>query len=104
MSDVKTFLRGLDDAIQRGTPESRIRALRHTTDLMMAGRYSEGEIWTFGEVIGRLADEIEVAARAELARQLADFGNAPAKIIKKLAFDTATKVAGPVLQAPARLE
>src|SRR6202795_1242428 len=104
MSDVKTFLRGLDDAIQRGTPESRMRALRHTTDLMMAGRYSEDEIWTFGEVIGRLADEIEVAARAELARQLADFDNAPANIINKLAFDDDIEVAGPVLQGSERLE
>ena len=104
MSDVKTFLSGLDDAIQRGTPESRMRALRHTTDLMMAGRYSEDEIWTFGEVIGRLADEIEVAARAELARQLADFGNAPANIINKLAFDDDIEVAGPVLQGSERLE
>ena len=104
MSDVKTFLSGLDDAIQRGTPESRMRALRHTTDLMMAGRYSEDEIWTFGEVIGRLADEIEVAARAELARQLADFDNAPANIINKLAFDDDIEVAGPVLQGSERLE
>jgi uncharacterized protein (DUF2336 family) len=104
MSDVKTFLRGLDDAIQRGTPQSRMRALRHTTDLMMAGRYSEDEIWTFGEVIGRLADEIEVAARAELARQLANFNNAPANIINKLAFDDDIEVAGPVLQDSERLE
>jgi uncharacterized protein (DUF2336 family) len=104
MSDVKTFLTGLDDAIQRGTPESRMRALRHTTDLMMAGRYSDDEIWTFGEVIGRLADEIEVAARAELARQLADFDNAPANIINKLAFDDDIEVAGPVLQGSERLE
>jgi uncharacterized protein (DUF2336 family) len=81
-----------------------MRALRHTTDLMMAGRYSEDEIWTFGEVIGRLADEIEVAARAELARQLADFDNAPANIIHKLAFDDDIEVAGPVLQDSERLE
>ena len=30
----------------------------------MVGRYTEEEIWTFGEVIGRLADVIEIAARA----------------------------------------
>ena len=63
MTREKSFLRDLDEAVQRGTDESRTRALWHTTDLMIAGRYSEDEIWTFGEVIGRLADEIEIAAR-----------------------------------------
>src|SRR5437879_6123293 len=104
MSEVKTFLRGLDDAIQRGTAESRMRALWHTTDLMIAGRYSDDEIWTFGEVIGRLADEIEVAARAQLARRLASFDRAPANIIHKLAFDDSIDVVGPVLQESERLE
>jgi uncharacterized protein (DUF2336 family) len=87
MPEVKSFLRDLDDAVLRGTAESRTRALWHTTDLLIAGRYSDEEIWTFGEVIGRLADEIEVAARAQLARRLADFDKAPVNIIHKLAFD-----------------
>ena len=99
-----SFLRDLDEAVSRGTPESRTRALWHTTDLMIAGRFSEDEIWTFGEVIGRLADEIEVAARAQLARRLARFDNAPVNIIHKLAFDDAIEVAGPILQESERLE
>src|SRR5437899_6475568 len=98
MTEVKSFLSDLDDAVARGTPESRIRALWHTTDLMIAGRYSDDEIWTFGEVIGRLADEIEVAARAQLARRLASFDRAPVNIIHKLAFDDEIEVAGPILQ------
>jgi uncharacterized protein (DUF2336 family) len=104
MSKVKSFLEGLDDAVLRGTPESRKRALQHTTDLLMAGRYSDDEIWTFGEVIGRLADEIEVAARAQLARRLARFDKAPVNIIHKLAFDDSIDVAGPILQESERLE
>jgi uncharacterized protein (DUF2336 family) len=104
MSQEKSFLQGLDDAVQRGTPESRMRALQHTTDLLIAGRYSDDEIWTFGEVIGRLADEIEVAARAQLARRLARFDKAPVNIIHKLAFDDSIDVAGPVLQESERLE
>ena len=93
----KSFLSDLDLAVSRGTAESRMRALWHTTDLMMTGRYSEDEIWTFGEVIGRLADEIEVAARAQLARRLARFDKAPVNIIHKLAFDDSIDVAGPIL-------
>jgi Uncharacterised protein conserved in bacteria (DUF2336) len=104
MSETKWFLRELNDAISRGTAESRLRALWHTTDLMIAGRYSDDEIWTFGEVIGRLADEIEVAARSQLARRLADFDRAPVNIIHKLAFDDEIEVAGPILRDSERLE
>src|ERR1035438_1337237 len=100
MSETKWFLRELNDAILRGTSESRMKALRHTTDLMIAGRYSDDEIWTFGEVIGRLADEIEVAARAQLAKRLARFDRAPVNIIHKLAFDDSIEVAGPIPREP----
>ena len=104
MSGAKSFLKDLDHAMSRGTAESRMRALWHTTDLMITGRYSEDEIWTFGEVIGRLADEIEVAARAQLARRLARFDKAPVNIIHKLAFDDSIEVAGPILQESENLE
>src|SRR3954454_3635483 len=104
MSELNSFLRELDEAVSRGTPESRMRALWHTTDLMIAGRYSDDEIWTFGAVVGRLADEIEVAARAQLARRLARFDRAPVNIIHKLAFDDEIEVAGPVLRDSERLE
>src|ERR1700724_4032171 len=104
MGKIKGFLRDLDEAVLRGTAESRLRALWHTTDLMITGRYSDEEIWTFGEVIGRLADEIEVAARAQLARRLASFEDAPVNIIHKLAFDDSIEVAGPVLRQSGRLE
>jgi uncharacterized protein (DUF2336 family) len=104
MGTVKSFLEDLDEAILRGTAESRTRALWHTTDLMMTGSYSEDEIWTFGEVIGRIADEIEVAARAQLAKRLARVDNAPVNIIHKLAFDDEIEVAAPILQESKRLE
>ncbi len=104
MSAAKSFLKDLDHAVSRGTAESRMRALWHTTDLMITGRYSEDEIWTFGEVIGRLADEIEVAARAQLARRLARFDKAPVNIIHKLAFDDSIDVAGPILRGSEKLE
>jgi Uncharacterised protein conserved in bacteria (DUF2336) len=98
MSEAGSFLRDLDDVMSRGTAESRERALWHATDLLLAGRYRNEEVDVFGEVIGRLADEIEVAARAQLAEQLARLDNAPANIIRKLAFDDAIEVAGPVLR------
>src|SRR6266480_5753410 len=104
MTEVKSFLSDLDDAVARGTAESRKRALWHATDLLIAGRYSDEEIWTFGEVIGRLADQIEVAARAQLARRLAPLDYAPLNIIHRLAFDDSIEVAGPVLRESKRLD
>jgi uncharacterized protein (DUF2336 family) len=104
MTEIKTFLQDLDDAVLLGTAESRTRALWHATDLLIAGRYSDDEIWTLGEVIGRLSDAIEVAARAQLAKRLADFDKAPVNIIHKLAFDDSIDVAGPVLRDSERLE
>jgi uncharacterized protein (DUF2336 family) len=103
-NEEKTFLQSLNEAITRGTPESRARALWRTTDVMIAGRFSDDEIWTFGEVVTRLADEIEVAARAQLAERLARFDRAPVNIIHKLAFDDAIEVAGPVLRESKQLE
>ena len=103
-SDSKSFLDDLEEAVARGTPESRARALWHTTDLMIAGGFSEDEIWTFGEVVSRLAEEIEVAARSQLSQRLARFDQAPVNIIHKLAFDDAIEVAGPVLRESKQLE
>jgi uncharacterized protein (DUF2336 family) len=104
MSEMHSFLRDLDDAIARGTAESRTRALWHATDLLLTGRFSDDEIWTFGEVIGRLADEIEVAVRVQLADHLASFDKAPTNIIHKLAFDDSIEVAGPVLRESRQLD
>jgi uncharacterized protein (DUF2336 family) len=104
MTKADPFLSELDAVVSRGTPESRARALWHTTDLMMAGHYSEEEIWTFGAVIGRLADEIEVTARARLAKRLARFNDAPANVLHKLAFDDSINVAAPILLESERLE
>jgi Uncharacterised protein conserved in bacteria (DUF2336) len=102
--DSRSFLQELDDAIAKGSAESRLRALWHATDLLIAGRYSDSEIWIFGEVIGRLAEEIEVVARAQLAKRLAHTDNAPKSIVRKLGFDDSIDVAGPVLQHSERLD
>ncbi|MGC2775042.1 MAG: DUF2336 domain-containing protein [Bradyrhizobium sp.] len=104
MNETRSVLRDLEEAIARGTADSRERALWHATDLLIAGRYCEEEIATFGEVIGRLADEIETEARAKLADRLARIEYAPASVIRKLAFDDEIWVAGPVLRESERLD
>jgi uncharacterized protein (DUF2336 family) len=104
MIETGSFLQELEEAVSRGSAESRLRALWHATDLLIAGRYTEDEIWIFGEVIGRLADGIEVAARAQLSKRLVRTDNASINIVKKLAFDNSIDVAGPMLQHSARLD
>ena len=104
MSDATSLLQELDDAIVKGSADSRERALWHATDLLIAGRYSDNEIWIFGEVIGKLAEEIEVVARARLAERLARTNNAPTNVIRRLAFDDLIAVAGPVLRHSEKLD
>ncbi|MBR0846280.1 DUF2336 domain-containing protein [Bradyrhizobium diazoefficiens] len=104
MDGAKSLLQDLDDAIARGTDESRARALWHATDILITGRYSDDEISTFGEVIGRLADEIEVAARAQLSEVMAACDHAPLNVIEKLALDDEIEVAGPVLRESNRID
>ena len=104
MAEVAHALQDLNDVIGRGTAESRTKALWHATDVLVEGEFSEEQIRIFGEVIARLADEIEEAARAELSRRLAHSSNAPVKVVQMLAFDDSIEVAGPVLQFSPRLD
>ena len=63
MSLTKSHLQDLDEAISRGTPESRERALWHATDLLIAGHYSEQEVLTFGKVICPFTVNLDVSIR-----------------------------------------
>ena len=80
--------------------------LRRVTDLFIVGanRYSDEEIAAFDDIIGRLAVEIEISARALLAVRLAPIANAPPKTIRALAFDDFIEVARPILIQSERLD
>src|SRR5258708_16036235 len=95
MTEQKSFLAELEDAVSRGTAESCLQALWHATDILIAGRYSEEQIWTFGEIIGRLAEDIEIAARVRLSNKLAPTPNPPIPVIKKLPFSHPIHIAAP---------
>jgi hypothetical protein len=102
MNGSTSLLQELDESISRGCGESRLRALWHATDVLLAGQYSEDQIWMFGQVIERLALELEVVARAQLARRLANSKNAPINCVKKLAYDNSIYVAEPILRQSER--
>ena len=63
MAAPKLSLADLEDAVSKGTAEGCLRALWHATDILVSGTYSEEQIWTFGEIMARLAEEIELGAR-----------------------------------------
>jgi uncharacterized protein (DUF2336 family) len=104
MAEAPSFLIDLEEAVSRGNPESCLQALWHATDVLIAGTYSEDQIWTFGEIIGRLAQGIETAARARLAGKLASSSNAPYGLTRELACDDSIDVAGPILSRSERLD
>ncbi len=89
----------LNEAVATGGDSERKRILERLADLFAAGSrgYSSEQIALFDEVLQKLCADIEVKARARLARRLAQIDNAPTKLIRSLAFDDAIAVAEPVL-------
>jgi uncharacterized protein (DUF2336 family) len=101
----RSLIAEIENAISSGSSDKRVQTLRRVTDLFMvsANDYSDAQVDVFDDVISRLADKIEVKARAELALRLAPVGNAPAMTVRTLARDEAIEVAGPVLTQSPRL-
>ena len=97
------LIKELELALSSGTADRRRAALAYTTDLLVAGRYNDDEVWMFGEIIGLLASEIEASARAHLSQRLAHFSRAPTNIVDRLACDDAIDVARPMLQHSDRI-
>ena len=104
MDGTASLLQEIEESITRGSDESLLRALWHTTDVLITGQYSENQIWVFGQVIERLARDLEVVARAQLARQLAFADNAPVNCVNRLAADKSIVVAEPVLRHSKRVD
>src|SRR4029079_14178131 len=96
----------LDQAIAGRSIQSRASSLQDITRLFVgqAANFNDEQIALFGDVITRLAAEIEIDARIELAKALAPIPNTPPAVIRRLAFDDAIEVAGPVLVQSERLD
>lgn len=77
----------------------QVKALARITDLFAAGsgNYSRDQIDLFDNVFKALVEVIERKTRAKLARHIAISSDAPAPLVRVLAFDDEIAVAGPVL-------
>jgi uncharacterized protein (DUF2336 family) len=84
----------------------RAEILRRVTDLFVShsGTYSEAQIALFDDVMSRLLEHIERAARAKFGSRLARLPDAPRGAISQLARDPEIEVAGPVLTHSERLD
>jgi uncharacterized protein (DUF2336 family) len=105
MSDFSSLIQELDVAIASGTPKKKLKLLTAITDLFVAGsgRYSAEQVSLFDEVLLPLSAAIEEKARAKLSQRLASIDNAPARVVRSLAFDDSIEVAGPVLRSSNQL-
>ena len=105
MSAALPLFAELEDAMSGSSSERRTDVLRQVTDLFLAapGDYSEVQSALFDDIIMRLAENIESAAKIELARRLAPAMNAPVRIIMALADDDLIDIAEPVLRQSERL-
>ena len=105
MGAYEGLLDQLEDAIGGGTLSRRADVLRRVTDLFMAasGSFTEPQLELFDEVMTRLVEGVELAARAAFGSRLAHAIDAPSNVIRVLVFDPAIEVAGPVLSQSPRV-
>lgn len=97
----------LEDTLVHGTLARRVELLRSITDLFMVGGVDytdDDQLALFDDVFACLVQNIEISAKAVLARRLAPHPAAPPRIIHTLAFDDAIEVAEPVLMQSPRLD
>ena len=106
MSAFPSLIPELEEALLHGSAQKHGEMLRQITTLFLAGSdsFNEDHIRLFDDVFGRLIEEIESRAKAELSSRLAPIANAPIEILRRLAKDDDIAIAGPVLTQSPRLE
>lgn len=105
MSPQENLIDQLEDAVASKSVARRAEALRRVADLFLtgSGKYSEMQVDLFGDVMSKLIAGVEVAARAQFGSRLAEAPDAPANVVRMLAFDPAIEVAGRILSRSERL-
>lgn len=104
----------VEAAINIGSAEKRLDAIRRVTNLFLASAdsFNAEQIDLFDDVLERLIKTIEIRAiadvsarmaLAEMSLQLAPVAQAPPAVIRRLARNDEIAIAGPVLTESARL-
>lgn len=100
MPQSQSLLVELDATLQRASSSQHATMLRRVTDLFVdrAEEFSDDHVAVFDDVINRLIEKTDRPALIELSGRLASVGNAPAKVIDRLARHEDIAIAGPILQ------
>ncbi|MDP1868721.1 MAG: DUF2336 domain-containing protein [Bradyrhizobium sp.] len=106
MSPREGLIDQLEGVLASNDLSRRAQVLRSVTDLFVhgSGRFTDDQIDLFDEVMGKLIENIELAARVAFGSRMATVADAPGKVIRTLAFDDAIEVAAPVLTHSVRLD
>lgn len=104
--DTAALIDELNEAVALGTFDRRAKILHRIIELFVvaSGQYSDEQIALFDDVLMRIAQSIELSARATLAKRLAQEPRAPMNVSRFLASHDAIDVAGPLLERSARLD
>jgi uncharacterized protein (DUF2336 family) len=96
----------LEDVLASKDVSRRADILRKVTDLFVlgSGNFSEDQVELFDNVMGKLLENIERAARARFGSRIARLSDAPLNVVRVLASDAAIEVAGPILRHCERLD
>lgn len=95
----------IEEALQQADSRTRHQTLRAVTDLflMNAPALDEERIDIFDDVFDSLLSDSDLEGVVDLSQRMAPVGNAPRRLIKRLATDDRIAVAGPVLTQSPRL-
>lgn len=106
MSQPESLIDQLEGVLEGNDLSKRAQVLRSVTDLFVhgSGRFTDDQIDLFDEVMGKLIENIELAARVAFGSRMAMVTDAPRRAIRTLAFDDAIEVAAPVLTHSVRLD
>ena len=99
MQTAHSCLMDIETLSHETSSDKRREVLHRVTDLffMTSDQQEPGDITAFGNVMERVAYELEIEARAELAERMASVEKAPRRLIRRLAIDDIA-VAKPVLE------
>jgi uncharacterized protein (DUF2336 family) len=95
----------IEEALHQADPKIRHQTLRAVTDLFLntATRLDDTRVDVFDSVFESLLSEADLTGLIDLSARMAPVGNAPPRLIKRLAADDRIPVAGPVLTHSPRL-
>lgn len=98
MGQTQRSLLDLLSLARENSSDNRRQLLREVTDLFLEAPadHSENENEHFGSIMGRIAKDVEMALRQDLAQKLSEISSAPRSLILQLANDE-IEVARPVL-------